>query len=437
MNADGKLSPALAESYDTSSDGKVYTFHLRKGVKFHDGSAMTAADVVFTLDLNFKNSSGKALLVNYDHSEAVDENTVKVYLTNPYSAFDKAVASRAAYVISKAYYDKVGNAGYLKAPIGTGAYKFVKAVSGDAVTLQAFDGYWGGTVPIKNVNIKTMTDPSSQTIALENGNIDMIISPAISSVVNLDKKKGVTWEKGDSAGRVTLYISSNSGQPGQDINFRKAVQSAINKKDVIQGATNGNATQIDIDMCPNYSGYPSGFKVVSNNDTQAKTYLSQSNYQKQPFELLVQAGTSSEAVAQIVQAQLMNVGINCTINSVDTSTFTSLWYAGKFGGMIRTTTSTLVDGDGFLNYFMATDYAPTNNNQYPMTKQIYDMGIQARAASGQDRSDLYKKMVDIVTDQAYEVPLFANPNTLAYNTSLKGVKVHPLTYVFFNDLSWN
>ena len=102
----------------------------------------------------------------------------------------------------------------------------------------------------------------TQIIALENGDIDAIRSPSISSCLNLNEASGATWASADSAGRVTMYISANSGQPGENADFRKAVQSAVNKEDVVQGATEGYATIIDIDMCPSYSGHPSGYQVV-------------------------------------------------------------------------------------------------------------------------------------------------------------------------------
>lgn len=436
VNPDGSLSPCLAERWEVSDDGLVYTFHLRNDVKFHDGSILTAEDVAFTYDLCSQNSAGKALLINYDHSNVLDEQTVEIHLSAPYAAFIKGVASRSGYIISKAYYEAVGVDGYLAAPVGTGAYKFVSAVSGDTVTLEAFGDYWGGAPAIKNIYIKTMTDTSTQIIALENGDVDVLLTPSISSCLNLNTAAGVAWDTAESAGRVTLHISTNAGTPGADLNFRKAVQAAVNKQDLIAGAMEGYATQIDIDMCSNYSGYPEGFEIVPWDVDKAKGYLAQSAYNGEAFELLVQSGTTFDTVAQIIQAQLLEIGINCTINAVDTATFTDLWYAGKYGGMIRNTTSSLMDADGFLNFFMATDYAPTNNNQHARTKEIYDLGIRAREVDEAERKALYLEMVNIVTEEAYEVPLFANTNVMAYRSDLSGIEIHPLTYVRFSDWSW-
>ncbi|NLY91711.1 MAG: ABC transporter substrate-binding protein [Firmicutes bacterium] len=437
LNAKGEIEPALATSYSVSADGLCYTFTLREGVKFHDGSLMTADDVVFSLNKSAPLASGKALLINFDRAEKVDAKTVKVYLTAPYSGFINGIASRVGMIVSKKHYDKVGDAGYEAKPIGTGPYKLVSVVNGDTLTLEAFDQYWGGAPAIKKVYVKLIPDTATQIIALENGDIDLLMSPPISSCLMLDTRKGVKWVYGPSAGRVTMHLSTNKGTPGHDdLNFRRAVQSAVNKQDIIIGAMEGYATQIDIDMCPTYSGHPEGYKVVGYDVKKAKEYLAASKYKGEEFQILVQSGTIYEMVAQIVQAQLMEIGINCTVNAVDSATFTDLWYAGKFGAMIRNTNSSLLDADGFLNFYMATDYAPTNNNQHPRTKEIYDIGLEARKAQGEARKELYRKAVDIVTDEAYAVPIFASTNTLAYNSNLQGVEVHPLGTLHLLKLSW-
>ena len=439
MNAQGQIVPCLATEWSVSEDGLCYTFALREGVKFHDGSLMTADDVVFSLDMSAPLANGKALLINYDHAEKVDDKTVAVYLSAPYSGFINGMASRVAMIFSKAYYEAVGADGYQAKPIGTGAYKLTSVVSGDTITLEAFDEYWAGAPAIKTVLVKLISDTTTQTISLENGDIDLLMSPSIAACQLLDTSKGVEWISGSSAGRVTMHISSNEGTPGHDdINFRRAVQSAVNKEEVILGATEGVAQQIDIDMCPNYSGRPEGYDVVPYNAEKAKEYLAASNYKGEEFQILVQSGTMFDTVAQIIQYQLMEIGINCTVNAVDSATFTDLWYAGKYGAMIRNTNSSLLDADGFLNFFMgaSANYAPTANNQHPRTEDIYQLGLEARKAQGEERKALYLKAVNIVTEEAYEVPLFANTNTLAFNSKLGGVEVYPLGSVYLFNMAW-
>ena len=150
LEADGTLTSALAETYEVSDDGLEYTFHLRKGVKFHNGQEMTAEDVKFTYDYGFEGPIGTALFVNYKQCDIIDDYTVKMTLSSPYAAFPYGVASRLGGIACKAYFDEVGDDEYVKNPIGTGPYKFVEWVSGDHTTLTANEDYWGTKPSIQN-----------------------------------------------------------------------------------------------------------------------------------------------------------------------------------------------------------------------------------------------------------------------------------------------
>ena len=124
LEADGSISPGLAESWSLSEDGLCYTFYLREGVKFHNGYDFTAEDVKFTFDKGAAGPLGSALFVNFKSCEIVDDYTVNIYLSAPYAGFLFGVASRLGGICSKAYYDEVGDAGYLDAPVGTGPVSY-------------------------------------------------------------------------------------------------------------------------------------------------------------------------------------------------------------------------------------------------------------------------------------------------------------------------
>ena len=152
LDADGTIQPCLAKDWTISEDGLCYTFHLQEGVTFHDEHADDRRGCGFTHDLSVQNSTGKALIINYDHAEAVDDNTVKIYLTAPYAAFLNGVRlPPQAASCSKAYYEEVGEEGYQAAPVGTGPYKFVSAVSGDTITLEANENYWREPAAIRTI----------------------------------------------------------------------------------------------------------------------------------------------------------------------------------------------------------------------------------------------------------------------------------------------
>jgi peptide/nickel transport system substrate-binding protein len=186
---DGSIKPWLVTSWEISPDGKEIKMKLRDDVYFHDGSKMTAADVKFTCD-NARNSQiGNGLLVNYNTTEIVDDYNIIIRMDYPYNAILNSFCSRTACIMSKAYYDKVGLEGYKKTPIGTGAYKWVSWTSGDSIVLERNEKYWGGVPKFKTVTIKTISDINTQILALESGDIDVIVNAPIENMQYLNNPK--------------------------------------------------------------------------------------------------------------------------------------------------------------------------------------------------------------------------------------------------------
>lgn len=150
--------------------------------------------------------------MNYERCEIVDDYTVNIYLTAPYAGFLYGAASRLGGICCKAYYDEVGDEGYLKAPIGTGPYTLDEVINGEKIVLRANDGYWRGEPAIKEVTIAIVPNVSTQMIGLENGDYDAVRNPPIDSCLHLKEGGDVTWDYADSTGRITLYLAVWGGR---------------------------------------------------------------------------------------------------------------------------------------------------------------------------------------------------------------------------------
>lgn len=436
LEADGSLSPALAESYDVSEDGLCYTFHLRQGVKFHNGEEMTAEDVKFTFDLGAAGPIGAALFVNYESSEIVDDYTINMYLSSPYAAFPYGAASRLGGIACKSYYDEVGEEGYMKAPIGTGPYKFVEYVSGSHTKLTANEDYWRGAPEIKNVIIQTVADTNTQILGLQNGDYDVVRNPSLDVCTRLDGVDGVAWNSALSTGRIGLLLPDWAG-PGKDLNFRKAVQAAINKDDVNEAVFAGYSETLDIDMCSNYGGYVTeadGVEVVAYDPEAAKAYLADSNYNGEEFAITVTSGTILESCAKVVQAQLMEVGINCTIKAVDNPTYQDAWGTREYQAYINDNLCSLVDADGMYTVHRTDRWDA--EHCWARDAEIEELLLAGRAAQGDARTPLYVEASNIITEEAYGVPLVNGLTTVAYSTALTGVEAHCLGNYNFYFWGW-
>ncbi len=150
---DGTYSPCLAESWTVSPDAKTYEFKLRQGVKFHNGDTMTAEDVIFSF-WRYKANQAKIIHDKTEKVEAVNPYLVRFKFKEPFPDFLEAMlpgSTTIGWIVPKKYVEKVGEAGFKKAPVGAGPYKFVEFVAGQRLIAEAFDGFWRKVPSIKRL----------------------------------------------------------------------------------------------------------------------------------------------------------------------------------------------------------------------------------------------------------------------------------------------
>jgi peptide/nickel transport system substrate-binding protein len=439
LGADGSHEPLIAKSWEISDDGLHYTLHLRDDVYFHNGEKMTAEDVAFSLNLGGNSVAGAAQLANYDNCEVIDENTVVVHLTAPYAPFLNALCGRYALIIDKSLYEEIGEDAYNDAPVGTGPYKFMDRVSGDRITLEAFADYWAGQASIKNVVYKVLTDVNTQMISLENGEIDVLIQANVGDLTKLATDK-VKWEVVDASSICNLYLNCSEG-PSADINFRKALQAGINKEEINIGVYEGYATVGDIQLPFSFSGRPEKgtYDVVEYDLEKAKEYLAKSNYNGEEFKIITVSGTRNETAAQIVQGQLIELGINCTVNALDTASYYAAEEAGEYGGKIRAGGISVLDADGMFHQYH-TDHVVTGGkfNAGVSSDKLDELLEKGRVeVDANKRKEIYREAVNHITENAFCITLYYEANACAYSADLNGVVPRSLTGLyFFNDWSW-
>jgi peptide/nickel transport system substrate-binding protein len=436
---DGSIKPWLAKSWEISPDGKNLKFKLRDDVYFHDGSKMTAADIKFTYDNAAKYQIGKSLLINYKDTEIVDDYTVVIHLTYPYNAILNAFCSRAACVMSKAYFDKVGLAGYKKAPIGTGAYKFVSVSSGDSIILERFEKYWGGKPAFGKVTIKTIADINTQILALESGNVDVVVNAPVENMLHLNNPK-VEW--GSVSSNATEYLQFNMQENrwvSKDVNFRKAVQYALDKDAINKAVFGGKANIVDIFGSPGFTARPAAgtYATYQRNMDKAKEYLKASKYDGRPFNIVCTAGSAIQKSAEVIQGTLLEVGIKAKVTATDSATFfDTVRNTGDFDAQLLINTSSVLDMD-FLNLRFTIERYDFKNIKMERGQELNDLLVAARQEpDNKKRVESYTRACSILNEDVYAIFILDDINTIGYRKGLKGITANMAKYYRFSEWSF-
>lgn len=282
-----EVVPLLAESYNVSEDGKVWTFKLRKGITFHNGNPLTADDVVYSIERVIKMNQDPAwMLADFvEKVEKVDDYTVKIYLKEPYAGFKYVLATPVAAIVDKETVEAHGgvkegqtNEWMTTHAVGTGPYKLVEWKPKEMIVLEAYDNYWRGWEGkhVKKIIIKNVPEWETRKLMLLKGDADIVTVDPI-YVNEVQGKPGVKVYMGDSL--VIQYIGLvNDLPPFDDVNVRRAVCYAFPYDDFIQKALNGHAIRLRGVIPKGLLGYSDEVPLYEYNLEKAKEFLKKSKY---------------------------------------------------------------------------------------------------------------------------------------------------------------
>ncbi|MGH7075922.1 MAG: ABC transporter substrate-binding protein [Stellaceae bacterium] len=275
QNRKGDTIPALAKSWDILDGGKVLVFHLRHGVTFQSGDPLTAKDVVWTYNRYKKYARFFVGISRYVKSvEATDDYTVKFTFKQPDAEF---LPIHPLMIVSKAYYDRVGEAEFEKHPVGTGPYKIVKYAPGQYLDLKAYDHYWGAKPQIKKARFYFVQDANTRVAKLRAGEVDLIMDTPYPVVASL-KKAGFDMAKLPCQPTTSIQFQlKNPKTPWHDLRVRQAIDYAIDKKAIIKGLLHGVPVHYPR-LLPGEVGYDPNLKRYDYNPAKARQLMKEAGY---------------------------------------------------------------------------------------------------------------------------------------------------------------
>ena len=328
VNQDGEWAPYLAESYEQVDDS-TFRITIRDDVYFHNGDKMTVEDVLFSQEL-CKNSAANAIYYNsIESAEAIDDRTIEYKLAYQDVNFMMIFLN---VIVSKSYYEEVGEQGFALHPVGTGYFMWDNYVSGDRIELKAFDQYWGEHGTIETLTIRFITEKAQALIELENGTVDVMTADG-STITAAEGNNSISLFYHDNG--LLEYCGFNfNSEKIKDIRVRQALQMCIDRSALVTAAREGLATeQWGMIMTRFPAEYNPEVEDYYPYDPEgAAELMAEMGYTKDnPLELnfLTDTATVRNLEAQQIKHMADQVGFNLTIKSYESATITSIVAGGN------------------------------------------------------------------------------------------------------------
>ncbi len=433
-----KPIPGLAESWRTV-DPLTWEFKLRKGVKFHDGSEFTAADVVASIErvplVPNSPSPFTAYTKQIKEMTVVDPYTIRFRTAAPYPLMPTDM-TQVAIISAKAAKASTEDFNSGKAAIGTGPYKLLRYVKGDRIELARFDGYWGGKTPWEKVTLRLLPNDASRVAALLAGDVQAIEYVPTSDVARIraDKRLNVykiiadrlIYLHMDSDRDVSPYVTDKDGKalaknPLKDPRVRKAISKAINRNAIVDKVMEGEAVAAGQLLADGMFGTTRNLKVEPYDPAGAKKLLAEAGY-PDGFGLTIHAPNNryvnDAKVAQAVAQMLTRIGIATRVEVLPSATYFPQATELKFSFMLVGWSSGTGEASSPLKALLATysrdkGFGTANRGRYSNPR--VDALLEQALATVEDpkREALLQRATEIAIDDTGIIPLHFQVNLWA------------------------
>jgi peptide/nickel transport system substrate-binding protein len=452
----GTARPLLATNWETSSDGKTWTFKLRDGVKFHDGTLFTADAVKFSFDRVMDRSaggaSGPAFLGPFDRAEVVDRLTVRLYFKKPDPALLDGLETGYLAIVSPEAVKKYGKE-FGQHPVGTGPYVFESWTRGQQVVLKKNPAYnWApaqmkhqGPGYVDEIVYRFIPEHQTRLAALEKGEVDLIGRAPGPDVARLREDKRFTVYLNMFKGAPTMFLINSSRPPTNELAVRQAMLYAINQAAVVKAVTFGISTPAHGPLKPSIWPYWKGVETMYRHDpARARQLLDQAGWKPGTDGIRVKDGNRLSVVVnvkddpqaldmlQVMQANLKQVGMELEIRPMALAASEDLARKGENG-------LTFMDWRGTDPDILTLHYHSKNVRGWnmgwvqdaAMDKLLDDAREEMNRAR---RQKLYEDAQKYIMEQAYTVPLFNQVQPDVASSAVKDLAFDANNYFILYDV---
>ena len=420
----GDLLPAVASDVTISEDATTYSFTLRDGVKFHDGSTVTAEDVKYSLDRCAGAGGGDPLVAAFSAIKSVDivdDTHIDIVLNDPDSEF---LPELTVAIIPASNKDIEGN------PIGTGPYSFVSRTPQESVVMKAFDDYYdeAGKAAIKDLVFKIIPDNDVIVQSFKSGAVDMFARLTIEMKEELEKEEGIEISEGTMNLVQALYLN-NKKDPFDDVRVRQALCYATDRQMIMDFVTAGEGTAIGSSMFPSFGKYymPELADVYKTDIDKAKELLAEAGYPDGfTFTITVPSNYVQHVdTAQVLAEQFKEIGVTAEISTIEWNSWLSDVYSGRdYEATVIGVDASTLSASALLSRFRSD----AGNNFVNFSSDAYDAAFKKASEAIDDdvKTEAYKECERILTEEAANVYIMDMPEYVALRSTFTGYTFYPL-----------
>lgn len=431
--------PCLAKLWEISSDGLIYTFHLREGVRFHDDTPFDAEAVKFNIErmtnpnapqYDLKAAHYSIFIWRYLKAvETVNPLTLRIHLSEPFSDFLAQLTEGglgSAKMLSPSSWRRYGNEGIKDHPIGTGPFKFIERGKKGEVILQKNYDYWGKMPYLDKLTFKPIPDPATRVAALQMGEVDIIFVPPPDTIEIL-KKAEFKVIQGPVPHIWFVYLNMKDRKM-QDPSIRKAINMAVDKERMAKKLLRATAKVAHGLQAPGCPSYDPDFFDYEYNPRKAKKLLIKAGYPK-GFKMTFQTSTAGSGqlipiqMAEWIKQDLAEVGIDCKLDLHEWVHYIGLWARGIQDGVEANQFSWGMSSDYWLEVVAhSKNWGPNGRNSgYYKNSKVDELLDEARVENNeQKRIGLYRKANALITKDASFIPIVNDLAPVVMNRKVKG-----------------
>jgi peptide/nickel transport system substrate-binding protein len=438
VSQDGtKVEPWLASGYTVSDDKLTYTIKLRDGVKFSTGAPLTAKDVKFSIDEDTKTGAEGWGYINaaIDSVEATDDSTVTIKLKYAWAPLLADLSLFSNGIIPNNYGGKTAEEFYT-APVGTGPFVWGEWKKGQYVKVTANKNYWGNKPHLDGVTWTVVADANTRKLQLQGGQIDIDDTPDWSSFTSLKGAAGINAQTFKST--YMEYVTFNQQrQPFQDAHVRRAIAYAIDRNAIIKTVLFGNGTVADSLLSPGTPFYDKNNGAPTFDMAKAKAEMAQSSVPNGfSTTMLISSGDPNQAsIAQIMQSELKELGINLQIQQLDPTAQKQARLKSQFDMVAQAWTMDIPDPDEWTSFAVDPNGGSHSSFSYYNNPQVIALNKQAETETDDSkRQALYSQIQKQVSQDSPFAYLYYAPYVFALKDNVKGFYVTPLGNYHLEDV---